>query len=459
MRSGSPPVPARPPRVIDSRTRRRLIAAAGTVVALTLTAGCTLVPGSPAPDDGRGGEPTAAFRPTPSPPPTTEPAVEARHAASDLVNQRLAALGATNRATWLATVTDPGAGFGADQAGLFDRMTSLPIGKLALRNVDVERPPGAPATGEPESWVARIRQTYAFTGYDVGQRDFTVSYVLKRTPDGWRFTGVADGQNDVQPFDLPGLAVVRSPETLVIGDVPAATLGAYLTLGDAAHDRIAKVWGEAQPAVIVAPSSLDALKTQLGPGRGQGFDQIAAVTDGPLLRDTPAQSDRVYLNPDAFTGLSSTGRSVVVTHELTHVTVRATTARSVPIWLSEGFADDVALAASGLPVRAVAADLLDQVRAGKGPSQLPDEAAFDPTKGQIAPSYSAAWLAVSRMRQRFGQDKVVAFYRAVAGPRTGEPGVTTSVDQLTRSAFASVLGTTQDAYVADWLAYLKRLSR
>jgi hypothetical protein len=33
------------------------------------------------------------------------------------------------------------------------------------------------------------------------------------------------------------------------------------------------------------------------------------------------------------------------------------------------------------------------------------------------------------------------------------------VDQLTASAFESVLGTTQDAFVADWLAYLKRLSR
>jgi hypothetical protein len=63
------------------------------------------------------------------------------------------------------------------------------------------------------------------------------------------------------------------------------------------------------------------------------------------------------------------------------------------------------------------------------------------------------------MRQRFGQDKVVAFYRAVAGPKTGEPGVTTSVDQLTQAAFGSVLGTTQEAFVADWVAYLKRLSR
>jgi hypothetical protein len=33
------------------------------------------------------------------------------------------------------------------------------------------------------------------------------------------------------------------------------------------------------------------------------------------------------------------------------------------------------------------------------------------------------------------------------------------VDQLTQAAFGSVLGTTQEAFVADWVAYLKRLSR
>ena len=434
-----------------------MVVAAGSLVALTLTSGCSLIENSAAAADP--GTVAAPFTPTPSASPTTDPAVEARHAATDLVGQRVSAIGAKDKASWLATVTDPGSGFGADQAALYDRMTALPIGQFALRNVDVERPPGAPATGEPESWIARVRQTYAFTGYDPGQRDYTVSYVLRRTAEGWRFTGVADGTNDVQPFDLAGLNVVSSPDTLVIGDLPKATLRAYLTLGDKAHDRIASVWGEAQPAVIVAPSTLDKLKAQLGPGRGEGFDQIAAVTDGPLVQNTAAQSDRVYLNPEAFAELSDTGRGVVVTHELTHVTVRATTTRSAPIWLSEGFADDVAIAPSGLPVRSVAADLLDQVKAGKSPTQLPDEAAFDPTKGQIAPSYSAAWLAVSRMRQRFGQAKVVAFYRAVAGPKTGEPGVTQDAVQLTHTAFDTVLGTTQDAFVADWLAYLKRLSR
>jgi hypothetical protein len=441
----------------SERRRRALVLAAGSFVTLSLTSGCSLIQSSQAaPDPGAA---TAPFTPTPSAPPPTDPAVEARHAATDLVNQRVSALGAKDKTTWLATVTDPGSGFGADQAALFERMTALPIGQLALRSVDIERPPGAAATGEPESWVARVRQAYAFTGYDPGQRDYTVSYVLKHTAAGWRFTGVAGGTNDVQPFDLAGLNVVSSPDTLVIGDLPKASLRPYLTLGDTAHDRMAAVWGEAQPAVIVAPSTLDKLKAQLGPGRGEGFDQIAAVTDGPLVRNAAAQSDRVYLNPEAFKELSATGRSVVVTHELTHVTVRATTTRSVPIWLSEGFADDVAIAPSGLPVRSVASDLLDEVKAGKPPAQLPDEAAFDPTKGQIAPSYSAAWLAVSRMRQRFGQAKVVAFYRAVAGPKTGEPGVSADSGKLTHTAFDTVLGTTQDAFVADWLAYLKRLSR
>ena len=437
-----------------------MAAAAVSAVAVLSLAACSLV-GSSAAESRMGVEQTsqtdASSRVPPSP--TTESAAEARQAASDLVTRRIAALGAKDKAAWLTTVTDPASGFGADQAALFERMTLLPVGKLGLRSIDVERPPGTATTGEPDSWVTRVRQTYAFTGYDPGQRDYTVSYVLKRTTDGWRFTGVADGQNDAQPFDLTGLAVASSPDTLVIGDLPQATLRAYLALGDAAHDRIAAVWGEAQPSVVVAPSSVDKLTAQLGPGRGSGFDQIAAVTDGPLVRDTSAQSDRVYLNPAAFKELSPTGRSVVVTHELTHVTVRATTSRAVPIWLSEGFADDVALAPTGLPVRSVTDDLLDQVRAGKGPTSLPDEVAFDPAKGEIAPSYSGAWLAVSRLRQKYGQAKVVAFYRAVAGPEAGEPSVRTPADQLARSAFESVLGTTQDAFVADWLAYLKRLSR
>ena len=56
------------------------------------------------------------FTPTPSAPPTTEAVTEARHAASDLVEQRVAAVVAKDKAAWLATVADPAGGFGGDQA-------------------------------------------------------------------------------------------------------------------------------------------------------------------------------------------------------------------------------------------------------------------------------------------------------------------------------------------------------
>ena len=51
---------------------------------------------------------------------------------------------------------------------------------------------------------------------------------------------------------------------------------------------------------------------------------------------------------------------------------------------------------------------------------------------------------------------MVAFYRAVAGPKTGEPGVSQSPDQLTGTTFETVLGTNQDAFVADWVSNVKR---
>jgi hypothetical protein len=270
---------------------------------------------------------------------------------------------------------------------------------------------------------------------------------------------VGPGRTDVQAFDLPGLASVRSPSTLVIGDVPTPTLQTYLELGDAGRARMEKAWGSARPSVIVAPKTVDELRAQLSRASFPGLEQVAAITDGPLSSGQPAQSDRVFLNPEAFAKLSATGRSVVITHELTHVTVRGSTTRPVPLWLSEGYADGVAFATTELPTRTVAADLLAQVRAGKGPTRLPTAADFDPGNGSISVTYNAAWLAVVRIRDTYGADRLTAFYRAVSGGPTPDPGVTGSADDLTAQAFLSVLGVAEDAFLRDWKAYLASLAR
>ncbi len=71
---------------------RRAAALVGSLLALTLVAGCSLLDSRAAETDSDSGvgTTTAPFTPTPSPSPTTEAVTEARHAASDLVERRVA---------------------------------------------------------------------------------------------------------------------------------------------------------------------------------------------------------------------------------------------------------------------------------------------------------------------------------------------------------------------------------
>jgi hypothetical protein len=83
---------------------------------------------------------------------------------------------------------------------------------------------------------------------------------------------------------------------------------------------------------------------------------------------------------------------------------------------------------------------------------------FDPARGAISPVYTEAWLAVMLLRQTYGATTLSAFYRAVAGGPAGDPSVTGTADERTRTAFVDVVGVTQDAFVTAWRADLVRLA-
>lgn len=378
----------------------------------------------------------------------------------EIVARRAAALASKDERAWLATLADLTTPFAARQAEVFERMTRLPIAGYAQTGVES----GPPLTAArqrslgPDAWVARVHLSYSLRGYDRAPRQFTASYAVVRTATGWGLADDADGDTQPQPWDLSPMTVLSSPTTLVIGSASRACLTDYLALGDVAHATIAGVWGSARPGVIIAPATSKELVTLLQRSSATGLDQVAAITDGPLDARGTATSDRVYINPDAFARLNAQGRRVVVTHELTHVTVRATTTRVVPLWLSEGLADYVGFSGLGLDPRVVAADLLAKVRAGTGPIGLPTDDAFDPARSVIAPVYNAAWLAVSRISSTSGQDRLVAFYRAVAGTGPADAGPVTDPAVNARKAFPAVLGVTQDAFTTDWLAELRRLA-
>jgi len=210
--------------------------------------------------------------------------------------------------------------------------------------------------------------------------------------------------------------------------------------------------------VIVTPATTEQFSRLLGRSAGTGLDQVAAITQGTIDQGQRAQGDRVVINPKAFTALQPIGRRVVISHELTHVAVRSSSSRPVPIWLSEGLADYVGYSGLDLPRRRVASELLTLVRAGNGPTALPTAADFDPARNTIAPSYSASWLAISRLVDLYGQSRVVAFYREIAGTPVAGAVALPDPDATAARAFPLSFGVTEPQFVVSWRHYLQALA-
>ncbi|MEO3812356.1 hypothetical protein ABGB17_25440 [Sphaerisporangium sp. B11E5] len=157
-----------------------------------------------------------------------------------------------------------------------------------------------------------------------------------------------------------------------------------------------------------------------------------------------AGTDRIIVEPRSFALLTDAGRDVVLAHELTHIPMRAATDGRTPKWLIEGFADYAGYLNADIPVRAAAAELAAEIRAGRLPTSLPAPEDFTATRpdGRAARAYEEAWLACRYVARRYGEPRLLALYRAA-----GRDGVD--------AALASTLGLTHASFVTAWRAYLR----
>jgi hypothetical protein len=225
-----------------------------------------------------------------------------------------------------------------------------------------------------------------------------------------------------------------------------------------AGSRVASVWGEVRPAVWIAPATdVDAARL-LGRTAGD-LDGVAAATDGPLTPGERAGADRIVLVPGAWASLRPDGRDVVMTHELTHVTVRASTTRAVPVWLSEGFAELVAYEPIDLPEATIVAPALERVRASGLPQALPADADFDPGTHALAAAYGLSLLALRTLADAYGTQAVVRLYRAAAGGLDVPTSRLDDREAAVDAALRSTTGTTRAALVTDWQARIRDLLR
>lgn len=454
--AGEPAVLGPSPKPLARRSRRLVALLVAALLAVFAGATAFELRGAPAP--------TATPTPPSSVGTTTPPQLRATPDGDQqrvsalqalLAARSRAVLGADKRA-WLATIDPQASAFRRREAQVFDNLRSVPFSDFSYEFDGVAGPLSTARRRQlgPTAWVARVVADYRIQGYDRSPSQ-TEQYLTSVQRAGhWYLTADTDGATDPQLWDLGRVGVVRGAHVLVIGTADASTLRSYVAQGDAAIERVTRVWGENWPrrAVLVVPSTQEQMGQLLK--RADGLDQIAAVTVGELSSDGSgaAGSDRVVINPSAFARLGVTGRRVVLTHELTHVAVRGSTPAAVPIWLSEGFADYVGYQGVDLGRRTVAADELALVRQGEGFTRLPVVDDFDPSRTTIAPAYSAAWLACSLIADRYGQQALVRLYRTTATSRDNDP------DRALSQAFHTVLGTSQAAFTKSWLAYMSQLA-
>ena len=367
-------------------------------------------------------------------PRTTGTEGSSRHpveAITELVESRFLAVEQGDRVAWLAPLApEVRQAERAAQGRLFDRMRAMAVTDLRVVSVDVDpaattvpTPTTATAvtsttsTTGPEAedgaWRARLTGTYRLDGFDRTPRTFAVDLTLGTDPAAPLLRAWVPADRP-QPWDLEGLRVRRTAAALLLVVGTEADVSDLERRTATAAARVASVWGRAEPAVWLAPGSDADAARLLGRGAAD-LTGVAAVTDGPLRTLEPAGADRIVVVPQPWAGLSGAGRDVVLTHELTHATVRASTTRSVPDWLAEGFAEFVAYRSIALPEREVVAPALDLLRESGLPADLPAEADFDPTTRRLEATYGLSLLAARTLAERHGIPALVRLYRDAAG--------------------------------------------
>ncbi|WP_282692043.1 hypothetical protein [Streptomyces sp. CC208A] len=370
------------------------------------------------------------------------PADPALHEVQALLDRHAEALLDRDETAWLAAA-DPS--YKAAARAEFRRLAAVPLAGWRYRVTGVDR------TGEGRL-TARVERGHRVEGYDRGPLDAGRVMELAERDGRWYVTGERPAEGaPVRLWEQGEVTAVRGARSLVLGvGQDRARLAEIARLADRAVPAVDAAWSPqwARRVLVLVPASLDDMGGLLA-ADGSQYRGIAAVTTGETERRADAPADRVIVNPDAYGVLGGFGRQLVLTHETVHVATRAHTSPSTPVWLSEGFADWAAYRGGDRTPAQAAPELRRAVRAGELPAALPEDAdfGFDGDAEALARAYESGWLACALIADRWGEDRLTAFYREV-GAHPGRDGAV-------ENALRKVLDTSPEEFTAKWRAYLR----
>lgn len=365
------------------------------------------------------------------------------------LDRRAAAVVSRDEAAYLAPLDPAAPELRAAERREFAHLAEVPLRSWEYRLTDLNRTGAGRAT-------ARVELRYRVEGYDQSHRSpmkAAEQLDLARRDGRWYVAAERpDRRGGRQLWDQGKVTVVRGVRSLVLGaGQDEERLRGIADAADRAVPAVDRAWPGrwSRRLLILVPSSLDGVGSLLG-APAAGYRGIAAVTTGEAGGSGGGPADRVIVNPEAYAVLGDFGRQMVLTHEATHVATRAHTSAATPLWLSEGFADWAAYRGSPRTAGQSAPELQRAVRAGDVPTALPtdEDFGFGGDAGALGRAYEGGWLACDLIAERWGEERLTAFYRAVGGHGQREGAV--------EKAMREVLGTTPEEFTTHWHDHVRR---
>lgn len=327
--------------------------------------------------------------------------------AAETLQLLVAALGDGDRAAASALAAPDDTTTAALLSDLVDTAVAARLDEVTLRYIDDDGGLAADRT-----WAAEVDVTWAYAGFDAQATTASVSVRFRDTPDGVRIAGIGGGDLRTPVWMSGPVQVSRSADLLVVA-AAGTDLTAYVRLAESAVPTVSSVVTTWRTRLVVeVPADGAALEAALDAEPGY-YAQIAAVT-GSGGTVEPGAPIHIYVNPDVFSGLGRAGREVVLAHEATHVATNAPSSRG-PSWLTEGFADYVALRETALPLTRTAGQVAQQVLEGALPKALPTAQEFDTRGPHLGAVYEASWLVCVTLAERGGPATLERFYSSVSG--------------------------------------------
>ncbi|MEV4507948.1 hypothetical protein AB0K00_03170 [Dactylosporangium sp. NPDC049525] len=354
---------------------------------------------------------------------------------------------------WMADVEQSDAAFVKRQKQLFDNLVKMPFSDISFDRTKV-----------PARQLAKFLPTQLFDRYHAavhveavtirhrieGVDSKTVAIpwmpVVALTKGKWLIVGDAAGKDmpigaNGQPWDSTGpVAVLRNDRIIAVVSADDAERGRnLLQMAETSLKQVAEVrpTGWDGKVLFTAVQDKRIFDTYFAESQ-ERIAQVAAIAVpyynevGDWAHSPAYSSTRVVFNPTQLTAQTDE-LAHDLTHEFAHAAMGPVTTARTPRWVVEGFAEYVAYKKDR-----VSATDIRQVLGNLTISTLPtdDEFYSEPR------NYIASWLANRMIAEKFGQDKLIAFYEAFQNVAEVE------------SAARAVLGIGVSALEQQWRDYV-----